>query len=166
MKNFVSIFFWYCLCSITNVEFGEERGFSAGLRSVVYVLALDITESMMDAVKNKERRMHRRLAIKMPLEYRRIGVGRHNAANTTTVNVSTGGVYFETVAEDIDVGDRLAFEFAVTPNQEWFPQNGKIATVAEVLRTSEISPKPDDTGPAFTRHGIAAKFLQGFKLTF
>jgi len=120
----------------------------------------------MDAVKKKERRIHRRLAIQMPLEYRRIGVGRHNATNTTTVNVSTGGVYFETVAEDIDIGDRLAFEFAVTPDDEWFPQNSKIATIAEVLRVSDIPPTPDDSGPAFTRYGIAARFLQDFRLTF
>ncbi|MCF7958218.1 MAG: hypothetical protein K9M57_07215 [Phycisphaerae bacterium] len=46
-----------------------------------------------------------------------------------------------------------------------FPQNSKISTQAQITRTCIIPSDPEDTRPAFTRYGIAAKFTSDFKLS-
>jgi hypothetical protein len=123
-------------------------------------------ELVMDELNSQERRSHRRLEIRLPLEYQRAGLGRANVSRTMTINVSTGGVYFETASEDIKVGDKLTLELAVPPGDGRFPQHSRIITVGQVVRTSVIDGRPNDQGHTFTRHGVAARFQQGFKLTF
>ncbi len=69
----------------------------------------------------KEKRAHRRLYIRLPLEYRKRDTGRSNAFRTMTINVSTGGVYFETTDEGIQVGDILDFALGIPPGDSRFP---------------------------------------------
>ena len=50
---------------------------------------------------DQERRKHRRLEIRLPLECSNWGGQPEVRYRTVTLNVSTGGVYFETEATDV-----------------------------------------------------------------
>ncbi len=114
----------------------------------------------------QEKRTHRRLELRLPLDFYRTEAGRCAALHSTTVNVSTGGVYFETTAEDLKPGDELALEFGVPSTESHFPPEGKIATTSKVVRISEIRKKRTAGGVDFTCFGIAAQFQKPLKLTF
>lgn len=119
-----------------------------------------------ESAKIGERRRDRRLPIQLPLTYRRQGSGRGKPFGTVTLNVSTGGVYFMTTADDMRAGDMLDLEFGVPTDDDRFPPDGKIATVGRVVRTERISARAGDREPSFARFGVAAQFEQGLKLAF
>jgi len=113
----------------------------------------------------KEKRAHRRLYIRLPLEYRKRDVGRSNAFRTMTINVSTGGVYFETTDEGIQVGDILDFELGIPPGDSRFPLPGRIANKGKVMRTVAIQAQDLKNGaPSYSRFGVAAQFQEEFKI--
>ena len=112
------------------------------------------------------KRSHRRLNIRLPMSFHKENVGRSNSLRTVSINVSTGGIYFETAAEDLKIGDRLAFELAVPPEDGRFPPEGKITTKGKVVRTTVLKDLSNDEGLSFARYGVAAQFEESFKLTF
>ena len=112
-----------------------------------------------------EKRAHRRLDIRLPLDYSRLGMPRGSSTKTVTRNVSTGGLYFETAAEDLRAGDELAFDLGVPPSDSRYPPHATISTVGRVIRASKIDDEPNDDGVVFTRYGIAAQFKTPLKLT-
>ncbi len=114
----------------------------------------------------QERRDYRRLAIHLPLEFQRAGSLRTNYPPTVTTNVSTGGVCFETSADDLQPGDELHINLGVPPGDERFPQHGKITALAEILRCRPTENHPRPGGVVLPRYNVAARFRQGLKLTF
>jgi len=113
----------------------------------------------------EEKRAHRRLYIRLPLKYRKRDAGRSNAFRTMTINVSTGGVYFETTDEDIQLGDILDFELGIPPGDSRFPLPGKIANTGKVIRTAAIADQDlGNGGPSYSRFGVAAQFQEEFKI--
>ena len=113
-----------------------------------------------------EKREHRRLDIRLPLEFNHTDVGRGNTWRTITINVSTGGVYFETTIDDFGIGDQLALSIGVDPRDQRFPPEGKISTIAEVVRISPVEDLPGSDDALILRYGIGAKFRQPLKLSF
>lgn len=112
-----------------------------------------------------EKRAHRRLDIRLPLEYRKREGVRSKPLRTMTINVSTGGVYFETTDEDIRLGDILEFELGIPPGDSRFPLPGKIANKGKVIRTAAIDDQEGETEmPSYTRFGVAAQFQEEFKI--
>jgi hypothetical protein len=113
----------------------------------------------------KEKRAHRRLYIRLPLEYRKRDAGRSKGFRTMAINVSTGGVYFETTDEDIQVGNILDFELGIPPGDSRFPLPGRIANKGKVVRTAAIHDQdPGSGGPSYSRFGVAAQFQEEFKI--
>lgn len=112
-----------------------------------------------------EKRAHRRLDLKLPLEFQHVGESRHNQWRTSTINVSTSGVYFETSLENIKVGDQLALAFGVEPNDPRFPPHGTINTVADVVRVETLPDDEQTKNPELQRFGIGARFTQPLKLS-
>ena len=112
-----------------------------------------------------EKREHRRLGIRLPFEFKKSGSVGTTSFRTMTVNVSTGGVYFETTA-DFQKGDKLLVHLGVPQDDERFPQESKIATVGQVVRVTQINNKPNADGITFPRYGVAAEFQRGFELSF
>jgi len=112
-----------------------------------------------------EKRASRRLELKLPLEYHRIGNPR-GLCRTRTINISTSGVLFETAAEDIAPGDQLSLEFGIIPADERFPRNSKITTKGEVVRSTLLNDDTEACDSDMSRYGIAVKFTQEFKLVF
>jgi len=120
----------------------------------------------MSLNNTKEKRAHRRLDIHLPLSFHKDGSGRSNKYNTTTINVSTGGTYFETTADDIIIGDKLALELEIPGNDGRFPLQGKIVAEGEVVRCITIEDEPNKEGLSFPRIGVAARFQKGLNLQF
>lgn len=113
----------------------------------------------------KEKRAHRRLYIRLPLEYRKRNTGRSSTSRTMTVNVSTGGVYFETTNETIRVGDILEFALGIPPGDARFPLPGKIANKGKVVRTALIQDHDPQAGSnSYSSLGVAAQFQEEFKI--
>ncbi|MBN2210365.1 MAG: PilZ domain-containing protein [Sedimentisphaerales bacterium] len=113
-----------------------------------------------------ERRGYRRLAIHLPLEFQRAGSLRSNYPATVTSNVSTGGVCFETSADDLQPGDELQVHLGVPPGDERFPQHGKITALAEILRCRPVESQSRPGGVFLPRYTVAARFRQSLKLIF
>ncbi len=114
----------------------------------------------------KERRKDRRLEVRLPLEYRRESAIRSGINRTVTRNVSTGGLYFETAAEDLRVGDNLQMELGVPEGEERFPRHSKITTGGQVVRVDNLEGERSGEGLEYPRYGVGVQFRQGFKLTF
>jgi hypothetical protein len=122
-------------------------------------------EKSYNALELSEKRQHRRLNLRLPLEFDRIEAGRCKTAHTMTENVSTGGIYFETTHEDLNPGEHLALTLNV-PYDSRFPLQGQISTISKVLRRTRIEGKKSDSSASFTRYGIAVQFQQPLKLSF
>ena len=122
-------------------------------------------EDLMARTNLQEKRAHRRLDIRLPLEYRKEGAPRRSVFRTTTLNVSTGGLYFETAAQNIRVGETYAFELGIPATDERFPIQGKIVASARIVRTTPLDDEPNHDGLVLARFGVAAQFDSGFRLT-
>ena len=85
-----------------------------------------------------------------------------------TRNISTGGVYFEAdLSNDLpppEARSLLSVEMTIPPGEGYFPYEGRVRGVAEVLRC-ELMGAPD-TSPGSRRVGVAARFREPLKLAF
>jgi len=118
----------------------------------------------------KERRHHRRLDIRLPLECCPTSLGPERAVRTVTRNISTGGLYFEVdLLEDVaapEVHSLLNIELRVPPGDGYFPYDGKVTSVAEVVRCSPTTPHEQRSPQAPTRVGVGARFREPLTLVF
>ena len=118
-------------------------------------------------MSHPERRQHRRLEIRLPLECSSAeSSGRPATFRTVTFNISTGGVYFETEASDIKPGMRLNLELTVPPGDGHFPYQGHVTGTAEVVRVEPLAPKTDAGGKTRGWSGVATRFDERLKLSF
>ncbi len=109
------------------------------------------------------RRLHDRLAIRLPVECRRDDNGRTSIIRTITQNVSTGGMYIELDASEFQPGDRIRVELIVPPAEGVSPYQGQAICKAEVLR---VEPAPNSRPTEPKRTGIAARFLDRLRLRY
>ena len=114
----------------------------------------------------EDKRLHRRLDMKLPLEYRYAELSEGLALQSLTSNISTGGLYFETTDEGLQPGDVLAFKLGIPADDARFPQHTTISTEGTVVRSARVEAHGYDKQEAVTRFGIAAEFQKGFKLVF
>jgi hypothetical protein len=117
-----------------------------------------------------ERRQHRRLAIRLPLECHSSLAGGERALRTVTTDISTGGLYFEAdLPEGMnppDANSLVRIELTVPPGAGYSPYEGRVSTVAEVLRSERLKPKARAGGAGPGRVGIAARFHEPLHLVF
>jgi len=111
----------------------------------------------------QERRKHRRLEIRLPLQYWPVGESEANACRTVTKNISTGGLYFETDDEEIRPGMLLHIELTIPPGEGHFPYPGRITGVGEVVR---VAPLSEGKARKVRRIGVATRFRESLKLSF
>src|SRR5690606_12972522 len=99
---------------------------------------------------DRERRQHRRLAIQLPLECHRLDGGCSPVLRSNTRDISTGGLYFEADVPEVaslPTPDTLfTIELTVPPGEGYFPYQGQIRGVAEVLRCEPLA-APSGEGP-------------------
>ena len=102
-----------------------------------------------------EKRRHKRLEAKYNLSCQKVGPTGSMSYGGHTVNVSTGGLYFETAADTFKQGDLLKVELDIPPTSGLLEFGGKLAGFAKVLRTDSASGK----------HGVAIEFCRPPKLS-
>jgi len=117
----------------------------------------------------EDHRGYRRLTIQLPVECISPDGGWERTVRGVTVNISTGGIYFE-----VDVSNGLSrlpadalldIELTVPPGQGHFPYEGRVKSVAEVVRWEELG-DVNGVSPRRRRVGVAARFREPLKLAF
>jgi hypothetical protein len=116
---------------------------------------------MMD---RSERRKHKRLGTQYIVSCRKVGSTAHNSHDGCTVNLSPGGLYFETAADTFEPDSLLKVELTIPPTSGLLEFGGKIAGFAKVLRTDNICGSPGDAGSSSGRYGVALQFCRPPKL--
>jgi hypothetical protein len=106
---------------------------------------------MMD---RPEKRRHKRLVSQYNISCREVGTTANISYEGHTINVSPGGLYFETAADIFRQGNLLKVELSIPPTSGLLEFGGKIAGFAKVLRTDSAS----------GRHGVALQFCHPPKL--
>jgi len=105
------------------------------------------------------------------MEYKPADADREQAVRTVTGNISTGGVYFEMdilgSMMEPEVGSTLDIDLTVPPGDGYFPYQGRVTSVAEVVRSGQ----PEEESQGGEQHvrrriGVAARFCDDLKLTF
>jgi hypothetical protein len=119
--------------------------------------------------QQSERRAHRRLVIKLPVERRPRVADRESVLRALTGNISTGGVFFETELSNGTVPPApdavLDLRLVVPPGEGHFPYEGRLQCTARVVRSQELSSSNQDG--VLRRHiGVAARFCEPLRLDF
>ncbi len=110
-----------------------------------------------------EKRKHKRLAIKLDLSCRKVGipVGRLHAGRT--VNIGSGGAYFETIEGDFEPGDLTELRLLVPPTAGLLESGGAISAQGRVVRCENIE-KPAISAHDRAVQGVALQFCNPPKL--
>jgi hypothetical protein len=120
-----------------------------------------------------ERRKHRRLAIRLPVECRVRSKTGDLAVRGTTANVSSGGVYIDIELysgdrqgslDALEQGRLLEVELTVPPGEGHFPYEGRVNSAVEIVRREEQA-GPGEAGLR-RRVGLAGRFHDPLKLSF
>ena len=109
-----------------------------------------------------ERRKYKRLGARFDLSYREVGYATERAYSGSTVNVGTGGLYFETKDVSIKPGSLLEVELSIPPKRGLLEFGGRISGFARVLRTDNVS--AEGTALASGKYGVALQFCRSPRL--
>lgn len=112
-------------------------------------------------MSKSDRRKHRRLPLKLNLSCRKVGSPMEKSHIGCTVNVSPGGLYFETVEDSFRPGNLLTVKLSIPPTTGLLEFGGRISGLAKVLRTNKAQVESDL--PSGTQ-GVAAEFFRSPKL--
>lgn len=111
-----------------------------------------------------DKRRHRRLRFHYGLLCRKVGSAADKSYGGRVVNVSPGGVYFETEAEAPQRGDLLKMTLEVPPTAGLLEFGGRFAGYANVLRTERLRDDQGGNGPLCDKYGVAVRFCRSPKL--
>jgi PilZ domain len=110
-----------------------------------------------------EKRKDRRVGANFDVSFYKVGSRANKPLDGCTLNVSSGGLYFETTAKAIKQGDLLRVELSVPPTQGLLEFGGRIAAFAKVLRADNIGGGIAG-GLACDKYGLALEFCHRPKL--
>jgi len=108
----------------------------------------------MRTMDRTEKRRHKRLGANFNISCRKIGSPSSESYDGRTINISPGGLYFETADGTFEQGSLLKVELSIPPTSGQLEFGGKIAGFAKVLRTDSVS----------GRFGVALQFCGPPKL--
>jgi len=111
-----------------------------------------------------DKRRHRRLPTQYRISCRKVGSIAGEFCNGRTVNVSSGGLYFETAIGEFELGDLLELALEIPPTAGLLEFGGKLAGYANVLRTERICDDGAGEPPPYGRQGVALQFCRPPKL--
>ena len=114
-------------------------------------------------MSRSDKRKYKRLPIKLDLSYRKADSTAKKSCAGCTVNVSPGGLYFETAADVFKLGSLLKVELLIPPTSGLLEFGGIISGLGKVLRTHTISGSRKDTELPSVRSGVALEFCQPLK---
>lgn len=111
-----------------------------------------------------EKRRYERLKAAYNISCQKIGSSGNDLYEGCTVNVSTGGLYFETADNAFEKGELLKVELTIQPTPGLLEFGGKIAGFAKVIRACNVTDSMVEKGPSAARYGVAVEFCRPLKL--
>jgi len=115
-------------------------------------------------MEGTERRKYKRLGAKFDMSCREVGSTIEQSHTGCTVNVSSGGLYFETESATFKPGGLLKVELSIPPKRGLLEFGGRISAFARVLRTDNIFESAGDTDLTCGKYGVALQFCRSPKL--
>ena len=111
----------------------------------------------MDRLDNRK---HGRLGARFAISCHKVGSAARTPQGGHTVNVSPGGVYFETGTDTFERGNLLRVELSIPPTSGLLQFGGKIAGFGRVLRAENIGASPAGGASPTSRYGVALQFCR------
>ncbi len=111
-----------------------------------------------------ERRRYKRLGAKFDISCHEVGSATERAHTGRTVNVSPGGLYFETQSATFKPGSLLEVELSIPPRRGLLEFGGRISGFARVMRTDNIYESAGGTDLSSEIFGVAVQFCRSPKL--
>jgi hypothetical protein len=112
--------------------------------------------------EHDERRGSRRLTIELPVECTPLDSDATAPRRGVTRNLASGGLYFETDAEDMQSGSVWTLALTVPPGEGHFPYAGQVYAVGEVVRVDKAAGSPTEP----RRRGVAVCYREPLQLRF
>jgi len=115
-------------------------------------------------VNRSEKREFKRLPITFDLSCRKVDSTVEESHTGCTVNVSPGGLYFETTDDVFKPSNLLKVELSIPPTAGLLEFGGRISGFGRVLRTCSICDSHANTNSHSGRYGVALEFYRPPKL--
>jgi hypothetical protein len=115
-------------------------------------------------MNSSEKRKFKRLQITFGLSCREVGSTTEKFYKGCTVNVSPGGLYFETADDVFKPGNLLKVELSIPPTAGLLEFGGRISGFGRVLRACSICDSRTDNNLRSDRYGVALEFCRSPKL--
>lgn len=116
----------------------------------------------------QEKRQHRRVVLRFPLEYRSATDPHSPIRRAWSGNISPGGAYFETMlslnSSPPGVDSLLRVEFVVPPGEGHFPFEGRVNGLLRIVRSEPLPETPASVGQH--RYALAGQFCEPLQLSF
>jgi hypothetical protein len=114
---------------------------------------------------DSEKRKYSRLPIRLDLSCRKVGSTSERWHSGRTINVSPGGLYFQTPTSIFGPGSLLNVELSIPPTAGLLEYGGRISGFARVLRIEDIGQSQPGSKLSSDRYGVAAQFCQPLRLS-
>jgi hypothetical protein len=115
-------------------------------------------------MNSSEKRKFKRLQITFGLSCREVGSTSEKFYKGFTVNVSPGGLYFETADDVFKPGNLLKVELSIPPTAGLLEFGGRISGFGRVSRTCSICDSRTDNNLRSDRYGVALEFCRSPRL--
>ena len=112
-----------------------------------------------------EKRKFRRLPVSLDLSCRKVGLSGDESCHGKTVNVSSGGLFFETKDISFESGNLITVDLSIPPTEGLLEFGGRISGFARVLRASQLSQAHERQEAELPRYGVAVEFCRPLKLS-
>jgi hypothetical protein len=117
----------------------------------------------MQITGEHEKRRFKRLPANFDLSCFKVDAASQTLCSGRTINVSPGGLYFETSADSFSAGNLLRIELAIPPKAGQLDYGGRISAFARVLRAETID-RINAVHSSCNKYGIAIEFCRSPKL--
>jgi hypothetical protein len=111
-----------------------------------------------------ERRRHKRLLVKYDLLCHEVDSKTSQPCIGQTINVSPGGLYFETSSSEFSLGSLLQVELSIPPTHGELEFGGRISGFGKVVRACRIHSLTSNNVPDSKLYGIALQFSHPLRL--
>ena len=119
----------------------------------------------MPIIDYREKRIHKRMPARINLSASQVGEVSETIHVGSTLNVSSGGLYFKTHGPDFEAGTLLKLDLSIPPTAGTLKFGGRFSGFARVLRTDNLSKSVINENSGHCRRGVAAKFCKPLQLS-
>ena len=111
-----------------------------------------------------EKRKYKRFGAKLDISCVDVGSFAEHFQTGSTVNVSTGGLYFKSSSSAFKPGHLIKVQMTIPPRSGQLEFGGKLSGYARVLRMEYLSNMSRNHRDSSKNYGIAAEFCRPPKL--